>query len=248
MMTGYSIDLNADVGEGINNEDELLPLLSSCNIACGGHHAGNEETMRHVIQLALQNKVKIGAHPSYPDKKNFGRQTVSMSCSALFSSVKGQIKTLMKAAYKEHAQLHHVKPHGALYNEAARNATVAEVILEVMRGIQLPLKLYVPYGSVIAKMAKLEGVPITYEVFADRTYNDDLTLVSRKEEHAVITSPELMFDHVYRMVVNRKVQTVSGIEKDIKAETFCIHGDNPNAVILATELKERLLKAGIVIQ
>ena len=180
-MQKISLDINADIGEGIDNEAELIPLLSSCNIACGGH-AGNIEIMNKCVELAKKYRVKIGAHPSFPDKDNFGRQVVDMSCPALYQSIKNQIKALMRVVREQHAALHHVKPHGALYNLAAKDKTTAEVIVEVMKSIHLPLKLYVPYGSVIANIATKAKIPITFEVFADRNYNSDLSLVSRTKK------------------------------------------------------------------
>lgn len=242
-----SIDINADVGEGLNNESKLLPLLSSCNIACGGH-AGDADTMRSVVQIANQHKVKIGAHPSFPDKENFGRKVMDMPCAALYSSIKGQIKDLMQVIRAEHGQLHHVKPHGALYNLAAKDKRTAEVIIEVMKSIPLPLKLYVPYGSVIAEMASIENIPITFEAFADRNYNEDLSLVSRSDTNAIISEPKEMFDHVYRMIAKQKVRSISGVEVTIKAQTFCIHGDNPRAIKLVKYLRKKLPKSGIKIQ
>jgi len=246
-MQQISIDINADVGEGIGNEVALLPLISSCNIACGGH-AGDLETMRTVVQLAKQHRVKIGAHPSFPDQENFGRTVVDMSCAALFTSIKGQVKSLMGVVREEHAAMHHVKPHGALYNLAAVNKDTAMVIIEVMKSIALPLELYVPYGSVIADLAVAEKIPIMYEAFADRNYNEDLTLVSRKKDNAIITDSEAVFRHVHQIVKRQKVRCINGIEVPIKATTFCIHGDNPEAIILAENLRQKLTESGIKIQ
>ncbi len=246
-MDVISIDINADVGEGVNNEADLLPLISSCNIACGGH-AGDVETMRTVVRLAKQHRVKIGAHPSFPDKEHFGRQQMDMSCTALYSTIKGQIKALMNVLREEHLQLHHVKPHGALYNIAAKDKVIATVIIEVMKSIQLPLRLYVPYGSVIAVLAIQEQIPITYEAFADRNYNEDLSLVSRAEKNAMISNPSDMFRHVHHMIMQQKVTAVNGVEVELKASTFCIHGDNPEALILAQDLREKLSNCGIKIQ
>lgn len=246
-MKGVLIDINADIGEGIGNESELMPLLSSCNIACGGH-AGNYETMKTCIELAKQNQVKIGAHPSFPDKENFGRKIVDMSCSALYQTIKNQIKDLMNIAKEHHASLHHVKPHGALYNLAAKDKTTAEVIVEVMKSIHLPLKLYVPYGSVISEIAIKEGIPITYEVFADRNYNDDLSLVSRTKENAIILDSDEMISHVQNMILNENVKAINGVEVFIKAETICVHGDNPEALNLIKNLRQNLTNSGIEIQ
>lgn len=246
-MKVFSIDINADVGEGIGNEAQLMPFLSSCNIACGGH-AGDEKTMREVVQLALLNNVKIGAHPSFPDKEGFGRQVVDMSCAALYHTVKEQIEEIQKIAREEHALLHHVKPHGALYNLAAKDETTAEVIVEVMKRFHTPLKLYVPYGSVIAEIAKRENLQITYEAFADRNYNDDLTLVSRSLANAVIKDENELCQHVYEMIVHQKVKTIHGNEIPIHADTICVHGDNPKAINLVKTLYHFLNEHAVAIQ
>lgn len=246
-MHNISIDINADIGEGVGNEADLMPLLSSCNVACGGH-AGDFKTMRMCVELAKQYRVKIGAHPSFPDKENFGRQAVDMSCAALYQSIKNQIKTLMNVVREEHAALHHVKPHGALYNLAAKDKTIAEVVVEVMKSIHFPLKLYVPYGSVISVVAIKEGIPIVYEVFADRNYNDDLSLVSRTKENAMIHDEDKMTLHVQNMILHKKLTAVNGMEVPIKAETICIHGDNPEAIKLVKKLRQNLIHSGVKIQ
>lgn len=238
-MGSKTVDINVDVGEGIGNELLLMPYIASCNIACGGH-AGTFETMKNIVKLAKQHHVKIGAHPSFPDKENFGRQSIEMSSAALFSSVKNQIEDLIKVLNRENALLHHVKPHGALYNLATVNERIASVIIEVMKSLALPIKLYVPYKSVIADLALKENIQITYEAFADRNYNEDLTLVSRSEPHALIEDVNLVFDHVFRMISTQKVKTIKNIELDIEAATFCVHGDNPKAVDLIKNLKLKL--------
>ena len=241
------VDINADVGEGIGNESHLIPYVSSCNIACGGH-AGNQKTMRKVVRLAKQNNVKIGAHPSFPDIANFGRKPMEMPCVALFTSLKNQIDDLRVILEAENAVLHHVKPHGALYNMAATDVRIATAIIEVMKSMALPIKLYVPYKSVIELLALQNNIPITYEAFADRNYNDDLTLVSRKEDNAMIYDIDVLFEHVYRMVHLKKVKTISGKELPIKAETFCVHGDNLQAVTLIKKLRKNLEAKGIKVQ
>lgn len=243
----YSVDINADVGEGIGNESKLLPYLSSCNIACGGH-AGNKDTMRKVIRLAKTHKVKIGAHPSFPDKENFGRVKMDISCAALYTSLKHQLSDLLEVLYTENATLHHVKPHGALYNMAAVNKRVAQVVVELIKSMQYPVQLYVPYKSVIATLALENGISIAYEVFADRNYNDDLSLVSRKAPNALITDAEKMKEHVLKMVTNKKVITVTGIEQSIFVNTICVHGDNENAIKLVKKLHKFLVKNHIKIQ
>jgi len=238
------IDINADVGEGINNESQLMPFISSCNIACGGH-AGDFQTMKAVVELAKKYQVKIGAHPSFPDKENFGRKAIEMPCVALYTSIKNQIKDLVQVLEAAHMPIHHVKLHGALYNLAAVDEKIANVIIEVMKGLMLRAKLYVPYKSVIAKLAIENNIPIMYEAFADRNYNDDLSLVSRTENNAVIENEDAMFNHVYHMLTSQKVSTVSGKLKHIEVETFCVHGDNPKAVQLISSLSKQLEEKGI---
>lgn len=243
-MAYKAIDINVDVGEGIGNEAQIMPHITSCNIACGGH-AGDLEIMQAVVKLAKQHRVKIGAHPSFPDKDNFGRVKMDMSCAALFTSIKQQIQALQDVLNNENTMLHHIKPHGALYNLAAVNTKIANVIIEVMKSLVLPIKLYVPYKSVIAHLAIKNNIAITYEAFADRNYNANLTLVARQENNALITDKEAMFNHVYKMISEQKVKTIQDSEVEILAETFCVHGDSPNAVVLIEILKEKLELKGI---
>ncbi|TBN06364.1 5-oxoprolinase subunit PxpA [Hyunsoonleella flava] len=246
-MQNRSIDINADLGESIGNEAQLMPFISSCNIACGGH-AGDVKTMKMVVKLAKKHQVKIGAHPSFPDVENFGRVAMEMPCAALFKSVLDQINALLKVLEEENASLHHVKPHGALYNMAMKDEKTAKVIVEVMKSMHLPVFLYVPYKSVIAKIATQQKIPIIYEAFADRNYNDDLTLVSRQKENALLHNEDDVFQHVFRMVSKGKVKTITGKEIEIKAHTFCIHGDNPKAIGLVNKLVSNLKSKGVSIQ
>ncbi|MBC3759626.1 5-oxoprolinase subunit PxpA [Hyunsoonleella sp. SJ7] len=243
-MHNFIIDINADVGEGIGNESQLMPYISSCNIACGGH-AGDHRTMQKIVKLAKDHGVKIGAHPSFPDKDNFGRVPMEMSCAALFTAIEDQMDALRHVLEVENLDLHHVKPHGALYNLAAIDSRTATCFVEAMKTIVAPVKLYVPFNSVIAKIAIENNIPIIYEAFADRNYNDDLTLVNRTEANAIIQDPDLMFEHVFRIIKDKKVKTISGALQPIEAHTFCIHGDNHNAVRLVRELFLRLKAKGI---
>lgn len=238
-MHAQIIDVNVDVGEGVGNELKLMPYVSSCNIACGGH-AGNKDSMSKVVKLAQKHGVKIGAHPSFPDVENFGRKAIKMSSKALFESLKKQINDLLTVLDEESATLHHIKPHGALYNLAVIDAEIASVIVELVKAMPLAVKLYVPYQSVIEDIALQNNIPIIYEVFADRNYNADLTLVSRAQKNALIYDADSMFKHVFRMVNKRKVKTVTGEEVCIKAETFCLHGDNFKAEELLKKLHENL--------
>ncbi|WP_034040069.1 5-oxoprolinase subunit PxpA [Wocania ichthyoenteri] len=245
-MQNYKIDINVDLGEGIGNESQLMPYISSCNIACGGH-AGNVETMRSVVRLAKRYGVKIGAHPSLPDKENFGRIAMKLPSVVLYKSIKKQIRDLLNVLKEEHARLHHIKPHGALYNLAMVDEKTAKIIIEAIKSIAIPVKLYVPYKSVIADVAIQNNISIMYEAFADRNYNDDLTLVSRDKSNALISDDVALFSHVYRMISTKKVKPINGAEIAIKADTFCIHGDNAEAVNLVKTLRTNLEAKGISI-
>lgn len=246
-MTSYSVDINADVGEGLDNESHLMPYLSSCNIACGGH-AGDTFTMTEVVRLAKEHNVKIGAHPSFPDKANFGRKIMEMAAADLYTSLKQQIRVLQDVLWTENAMLHHIKPHGALYNLAAKDEKIAKVIVEVIKSIALPLKLYAPCNSVVAEIAKAEQIEVTYEAFADRNYNSDLSLVSRKNKNAILEKKDEILRHVLLMIQHQKVSVIDGVEVPLKASTFCVHGDTKNALEILKYLNKKLPKNNIIIQ
>ena len=242
-MENLKIDINADVGEGIGNEDQLFPLISSCNIACGGH-AGDLETMLSVVRLAKKNNLKIGAHPSFPDKKNFGRKIMNISKDKLVKSLKNQIQSLRSILIQENVDLNHIKTHGALYNFASNDKETARIIIDLTK--EMKTKLYVPYSSLISKMAREEGVKICHELFIDRNYNSNLTLVSRDNPKALIENSNEMFKHVYN-IINNKIISIDKKEKSVEFDTLCIHGDNPNAIELLEELHLKLNNIGIEI-
>lgn len=234
-----TIDINCDVGEGIENEYLLMPYISSCNIACGGHF-GDENTIDKTIELALRNNVKIGAHPSFPDKKNFGRKVLDISDIKLQQSIEQQLILFKSRAEKQKAIIHHVKPHGALYNLIAKNEIVAKIVVNAIQNILKDVKLYVPYNSVIEKVAKENKVEIVYEAFADRNYNEDLTLVSRNNLNAVISDSKEVYKHLLFIIKNKEVLTIQNSKKRIKADTFCIHGDNEKALDILREITKLL--------
>mgnify|MGYP003624550854 CR=1 FL=1 len=229
------IDINCDVGEGVDNEAELLPNIQSCNIACGAH-AGDEQLMRKIVKLALNNKVKIGAHPSYPDKENFGRKSIKISSSDLKSSIQKQIQTLNAIINDEGGILHHIKPHGALYNDIAKNEELSLTFLDAIFSYKNSVKLVIPFNSIIAKNALKQEFSVIYEGFTDRNYNDDLSLVSRNEKNAVLTDINEIENHVKGMLFNEEVTTVTGKKKRIKADTFCVHSDTENAAEIVKKL------------
>ena len=242
-----NIDINCDIGEGIGNEAQLLPLITSCNIACGGH-AGDTATMMKVAFLAKEHKVLIGAHPSYPDRENFGRTSIKMAKEELKKSILAQIDDLNTVLKSLGLALNHIKPHGALYNDVARDRELALVFLDSVEKYKNEVFLYVPYDSKIAEEALRLGFQIKYEAFADRNYNEDLSLVSRKEPMALIQDPKAVKDHLLYMVTKGAVLTLSGKAVKIKADTYCIHGDSPSTLQILTYLSKHLPKNQISIK
>ena len=245
-MKNFTIDINCDLGEGIGSDEKLITFLSSCNIACGGH-AGDEYSMLKTILLAKKNKVKIGAHPSFPDKESFGRSEIYLPKEQLSNIIYNQIIFLNDLIKKEKSSLHHVKPHGALYTMASTDFNIAEAVIEAIKKLNEPCYLYVPFSSVISALAIKENIPIKYEGFIDRNYNDNLTLVSRKFETATLNKndPLKIFEHLYRMVSEQKVKSINNKLITIQAKTFCIHGDNPNASNILKYLHKKFKEVNI---
>ena len=225
----FPFDINCDLGEGLSNDELLMPYLGSCNIACGGH-AGNEQSIKETIRLAKKNQVKIGAHPSYPDPVNFGRLKMDISIESLKKSLILQLSVFKDMSKKENVEIHHIKPHGALYNFLAKDHSTASMILDILENQFSGCFLYCPPNSLIAQLAEERGIPIKKEVFADRNYNDDGSLVSRAESNAVITEVDKALDHIKIMIGERKIRTLNNKYIPIQADTICIHGDNPNAL------------------
>ena len=242
------VDINCDVGEGVGNEADLFPLVGSCNIACGGH-AGDEQSMRDIARLATAHQVKVGAHPGYPDKENFGRKQMELTEKELTESLQQQLNTFTRILSEENIPLHHIKAHGALYNTMAIDRELSEVNLQAL----LPLfkngaKLYAPYGSVLAEVAGSQGVTVAYEVFADRNYTAQGQLVSRQKTNALIQDPKNALDHVVRMAKKGRLLTIAGTELAIRADTFCIHGDTPAALEILVYLSNTLPTHGLSIE
>ncbi len=231
------IDVNCDLGEGLNNDGELMPYITSCNIACGGH-AGDEESMSHVITLAKTHNVKIGAHPSYPDKVNFGRKSLSLGTEEFQASIVQQISILKELASQQVTSIHYIKPHGALYNDLVKNEVLADSFLTAIEPFRTECQLYVPRESIIYTEAMKRGFNPVCEAFADRNYNDDLSLVSRQQPNAMITDIELVIEHLSAMVHEHQVKTITGKRVPIVASTYCIHSDTANAVDIARRVKE----------
>jgi UPF0271 protein len=225
-------DINCDMGEGFVNDEAIMPFISSANIACG-YHAGDEDTMKRTVELALKHNVFIGAHPSYPDRENFGRTDIRIPLSELYDIVTKQIHLLNEITKTSGASLHHVKPHGALYNMAARSKPLAAVVALAVKDVDEKLKLYGLSGSHLINEAKKIGVKTMSEVFADRTYQDDGRLTPRSKPEALINNTDKVVQHVLQMIKERTVTAVSGKIITIVAETICIHGDGEHAIDFA---------------
>lgn len=238
------IDINCDIGEGVADDKVLMPWVTSCNIACGGH-AGDEASIRKTIRLAKTYQVKIGAHPSYPDKENFGRNVLDMPKGELKKSLKQQLLSFAAVVKEEKAHWHHIKPHGALYNAIAKDSGLAATFLEAIAPYRSACYLYVPFGSRIAEKAIVSGFKIKYEAFADRNYMHDLSLVPRRRDDAIITSPEAVLGHLLLMIQKDVVKTSTGEVVPIEASTFCVHGDTPSALEILMYLHKELPKFNI---
>ena len=233
-------DLNCDMGEGIGNDESIMPYITSANIACG-YHAGDEYTMQQTILLAKRYNVNIGAHPSFLDRENFGRTEIIRSPQEVYELVSEQIKRLQKIASDNQATLQHVKPHGALYNMAAKDKVLAHAIALAVKDIDENLILFGLSNSFLISETKAIGLITASEVFADRTFQDDGSLTPRAQPNALIQNVDEMIQQVSKMLQG-KVKTVSGKEIPIVAETICIHSDGEHALEFAKEIKNILLK------
>ncbi len=235
------IDINCDLGEGVNGEALLMPYISSCNIACGGHF-GDKKTIDETIKLAIKNEVKIGAHPSFPDQINFGRKMLNISIEDLKKSIQSQLELFVERLEIFNVKMHHIKAHGALYNLIATDVDAATNYINSIERYTKGVRLYVPYNSAIEMVAKERGINIRYEAFADRNYNADLSLVSRSNKNAIISNPIAVFNHIKQMIEAEKVLTIDEVLIPIKADTFCIHGDHKNSLEVLIEIT-RILNA-----
>ena len=246
------VDLNSDLGESfgaytIGMDSEVLKYISSANIACGWH-AGDSMVMEKTVKLAKENNVKIGAHPGYPDLVAFGRRNVAVTPEELKTYVKYQIGALLAFVKAEGLTLQHVKPHGAMYNMAGKGYSLALAIAEGIKEVDDQLIFMALANSEMIKAGKDIGLKVCNEVFADRAYNDDGSLVARSLPGSMIHDEELAIKRVVRMVKEGKVTSVNGTDIEINAESICIHGDNPDALVFAKKIKETLEKEGVKIK
>ena len=241
-----SVDINCDMGEGCGNDAELMKHVSSVNIACG-FHAGDDETMRRTVEIAVENGVAIGAHPSFRDRQGFGRNAANLPLPDLFDIVAEQIGTLRKICVAAGGELSHVKPHGALYNQAAKDADLARTIAKAVRSIDVNLILFGLSGSFSISEANDAGLRTACEGFADRTYRPDGSLTPRREPNALIHEAETAAFQVLEMVKSQRVTATDGTTVPIVAETVCIHGDHANALQMVIAIRRKLSENGIMI-
>ena len=246
------ININCDLGESsklhsTENDPLLLKIVNSANIACG-YHAGDKPTMEKTIEISKKNNVSIGAHPSFKDPENFGRKRLNLPPSEITKLVINQIKILSDVANKTGMKVTHVKPHGALNNMACENYDLAKVISESIIQVNKELIFLVPTGSQMEKAGKKLGMKVAVEIFADRNYEDDGNLVSRSKDNALIVDPEVAKKHVIKMVQNQAINCYSGKQVPCEIDAICVHGDGSSAVNTAKQIKEGLIKSGVILK
>ncbi|HTH55376.1 MAG TPA: 5-oxoprolinase subunit PxpA [Cyclobacteriaceae bacterium] len=242
-----TIDLNCDMAEGIGNEPELMPWITSANIACG-YHAGSDEEMKRTIDLCVVHNVAVGAHPSFPDRKNFGRTNMNLPPEQVYEIVVEQLQIIKKIAMSVGAELHHVKPHGALYNMAAKDKALANSLAKAVNDFDSRLILYGLSQSAMIEEARKLNLKTAHEVFADRTYQSDGSLTPRVQPNALITDESKALHQAILFVKKNKVSSTSGEEISMIADTLCLHGDGPHAVAFAKLIYQKLLKEQVKIQ
>jgi UPF0271 protein len=234
-LDGAAIDLNCDMGEGISNDEMIMPFISSANIACG-YHAGDAKTIWQTIELALKYKCAVGAHVSFLDRENFGRKEMSLDIAEVYDLVIQQLIIIKEIADSFNIKLNHIKPHGALYNMSANEKPVANTIARAARDFDESLILFGLSGSHSIKEAKAIGIKTVSEVFADRSYQDDGSLTPRLQPNALVEDTGTAIERVLQMIREGTVTAVSGKQIPITAETICIHGDG----IYAAEFAEKI--------
>jgi UPF0271 protein len=240
------VDLNSDLGEGAGHDDEILSLVSSANIACG-FHAGNPASVFHSIRAAIAKGVAVGAHPSLDDRKNFGRTEMPVSTAEVYALVAYQVGAFRTFCTAVGVEMNHVKPHGALYNMAVRDRELSEAIAHGVMAVDVGAILFAPTGTELFTAARKLGLQTAAEVFADRNYNADGSLVSRTRPDALLHDPGEAAERVVRMLREGKVRAIDGTDVAITPETICVHGDKPDAVAFAQALRGRLEREGVVI-
>ncbi len=242
-----AIDLNSDLGEGDAYDDELLAIVSSCNIACGGH-AGDAESMARTVLVAIENGVSVGAHPGYPDREGFGRESRFLTGDALYESLTEQVEALADVAAELGTRLTHVKPHGALYNDAVSDSELSDIIARVTSEVPGSPALMGMANTEMQKAAERHGLAFIAEAFVDRAYESDGTLVSRKEPGAVHAELSVATTQAVGLATSGQVTSRDGDVIPVEADTLCIHGDTPGAAEAARAVRDVLESHGVKIR
>lgn len=242
-----TIDINCDLGEGFPNDSLLMPFISSANIACG-FHAGDTDTIKRTIENCVKNKVAIGAHPGFKDRANFGRTKMALSNCELYDVVAEQIELVLNICKEMGAMLHHVKPHGAMYNMAARDTTMSYIIAGAIKEINPSLILYGLSNSFLISEAEALGLKTASEVFADRTYTPEGMLTPRTQANAMLHSTEASLSQVLQMITKQQVTAIDGSLVSLKADTICIHGDGDHALSFAEAICKAMKENNILIK
>ncbi len=245
------ININCDLGESSDlhsteNDQLLLKIVNSASIACG-YHAGDEDTMKKTVEISRKNGVSVGAHPSFDDRKNFGRKRLNLSSDEITNLMIRQINILSEIANNKEMKVTHVKPHGALNNMACEDFELAKTIANSIVKVDKDLIFLVPTGSQMEKAGRKIGIRIATEIFADRNYEDDGNLVSRSKKNAMILDPELAKKHVIKMVESQSLNCYSGKQIPCEIDSICVHGDGKNAVNTAKQIKEGLVKSSVTL-
>ena len=246
------ININCDLGEkskfhSIVNDPKLLNIVNSANIACG-YHAGDEETMEMVIKISKSNGVSIGAHPSFNDPENFGRKRINLNPLEIKKLIFEQYEILQEIAQKYNENVTHIKPHGALNNMACEDLELAAILASAISELNKDIIYLVPTGSKMEIAAKKFNMKIACEIFADRNYDDDGNLISRKKPNALITDPNQAKKHVISMVKNQAINCLSGKQISCEIDSVCIHGDNESSLATAKSIKDNLLNNGLILK
>ena len=240
----YKIDLNSDLGEGALFDADIIPLITSANVACG-FHAGDCALMKKTVELCKKNSVSFGAHPGYPDRENFGRTNIDVTPEQVYEYTLYQLGALGSFAKANGVKMSHVKPHGAMYNMAAKNAELSNAIVDAVKDYDDSLILLALSGSEMIKAAKSKGIKYASEVFADRAYESDGTLRARKLEGSMITDENEAINRVIRMIKEGKVTSYTGEDIDIEAHSVCVHGDGEKALDFVRALNKAFVENGI---
>lgn len=252
-MSKLTIDLNADLGESygnytIGNDAEIIPLISSANVACGFHASDPAVMIETVKRIKESGSTGLGAHPGFPDLMGFGRRYMELSEKEVHAIMLYQLSALDGIARTYGLDMNHVKPHGALYNATFKNEDLAHVIAKAVKEFNPKLKLMGLANNNLVKAGKTLGLDVINEVFADRAYEDDGTLVSRSKEGAMITDSTLATERVVRMITEGKVESINGKDVDIQADSICVHGDGEKALEFVKEIRRQLEEKGISIE